>query len=1293
VSRRKPHHSSPLTLVARRRLGQGGTRQLRIIGWCRLRRWVAASVTLVMIAALLTNGGSSAAAASPSTPSRVSATTANTIETTATKRLLGDDLRCEKPTSSVRATLGSSLLGSAEESTGLALLKLLGEGALSFGLDEGLGWLLKMVGGQEKSVDPAELDRQFDQVNTKLDSLAEQQYNDCNTLLAALEAAKVNGDKNTYTTLAGEMGTQIGYLVTYEQDYDAIINALQRNGGSVDALNSGYKNDMKSMISGGPDGLRNIVNTIDSYEEVRQPGADSMISLFSRIMTEEFGYDPYKSHIFPAEFVDAGAAQQGYYAGLVTQAVYLYTNVAHLDFSIGADYTHKNDPTAIVSLVNVAQKDVQAWSSAFADGPPGAGTPGWVSQNKAQGTGTIPADTVLDYRIQADPMLWTDSPVGLNGQSDAPSPYYCGTTAQYCYADRYDGLSQVGDTRLVLPSPDPLATMVADAEHDDLDGWRVPTAGDWSNLIAGATGGLPAWAQSHQLDQFETEKVTSHYGGKDQVLTTIPPLLENVSSDSTPTYDVLTSADPAANGLTEVRPSASLSTQADMAGRLFLTMNFSPTTPPAPFSATATTAKASATLPAEAAVTSDRARSAHGAPNLTVPGPTTFSTPVVCSAGESTDTYTVPDGVGSVQITATGAAGAAGSVTGAGGGTSPGGVGGSVTETVPVTAGQILYVQVGGAAQGTTGGLGGGGNSGSTHSSTANNTRATSGGGGGASGVGTDRHCSHWLVVAGGGGGGGGGLYSGSAWYLGGRGGDGCAGTTVSCQEATNGAQPSGYSISSGRGGGAQPDNHGGDVGRTPAGNPYGTAGEAGATMTGGSGGDANSSYYGGGGGGGGGGYYGGGGGGGAGWNAAGGGGGSGASFAIAGSTDSSYGLGKAGQSGSVTITPIAKPHVPLSLSVSTNALGWDQPLTLTGHFPTDFTGSVGFYNNINRGCDGAPGGQCEGLGVAAVKNGAAVLTLGSSRLGLGIHPLHVSTGDDAHYNANDSAEVTVTVTKATPTISLSISGTNPPAGQQPTSIVAGVPADATGSIAITACPTTGPCFNIGSAPIVDGYATLSTLSPPLSNGTYRVTATYAGDSHYTANTSNTAAVTVGGSTAAQSNPLKASVGSRIARGDVTLSGTALPGTTIRVMERQYRSTAFAQRATIVIDARGTYRYKTSIQRTARFYVTTIDGRRSSTVTANMGVRVTQTLIPGRRSVGVIVRTNPDVHGVRVIFYRVSPGGELTALRTLTLTSTTGVLAHTIHSTLKQITIKTGVLPGDGTQGGVSQARTVVVRP
>ncbi len=226
--------------------------------------------------------------------------------------------------------------------------------------------------------------------------------------------------------------------------------------------------------------------------------------------------------------------------------------------------------------------------------------------------------------------------------------------------------------------------------------------------------------------------------------------------------------------------------------------------------------------------------------------------------------FTVPAGVAEITVTLDGAAGGPGFG-------SVAGLGGRLTVTVPVTAGEVLAVNVGGvgaaaapAVGPTAGGFNGGGDS-----------TGDGGGGGGASDL---RRGGTLLAVAGGGGGGG--TPTGGSGGAGGGlvGGNGTAGA--------GGAGLGGSQVAGGAGGAA-----------AGGGSSAGTAGGVG---TGGSGGEQGATNQFGAGGGGGG-YFGGGGGGGG--TASGGGGGGGSSYAAPGLTGVTHGQGVRAGSGQVVIT------------------------------------------------------------------------------------------------------------------------------------------------------------------------------------------------------------------------------------------------------------------------------------------------------------------------------------------------------------------------------------------------------
>lgn len=339
----------------------------------------------------------------------------------------------------------------------------------------------------------------------------------------------------------------------------------------------------------------------------------------------------------------------------------------------------------------------------------------------------------------------------------------------------------------------------------------------------------------------------------------------------------------------------------------------------------------------------------------------------------SQQTLTVPAGVASVQIAAVGAPG---------GGT-VGGLGGTASATVPVTSGEILYVEVGGAGTTMAGGFNGGGGLGSGPVSSGE------GGGGGASDVRTVAGSlgSRLVVAAGGGGGGGVGNNVGSFPRGGAADANGDAGRDSSGDANDKGGGPG---IAGTTGG-----THGAG-GAADSGGTQGSDGGDGNPGVGGSGGGGN----GGKGGGGGGGYVGGGGGGGGGESVghqAGGGGGGGGSC---------YALGPvacgADQSGipSVTITYTLPDTTAPSISIAA---------------PTaNAVYSLGAAVSASYSCADEAGGtglaSCQGT----VAPGSPVDTSTA-----GSHSFTVTARDNAGNTASQVVTYTVVGTPEAPSISI----------------------------------------------------------------------------------------------------------------------------------------------------------------------------------------------------------------------------------------------------------------------------------
>ena len=992
------------------------------------------------------------------------------------------------------------------------LLRLLGEGALDWAEEEGLGaaagWILNLLGvDQEKpQVSPEQVEAGFAEVKSQLTDIENQMAADCQLFMNEFKELSNQIDIKTYTVLNGLINGYATKIGTHQNEFDLIREELEANGGQVDQLPPALKSDMTKMLTS----LPGLVDQING-KMVDSGVADGMISSYNEILIAKGNFNPFTTHVFPSDFVNAASAQQSYYASAVVQAVYLYTNVSHLQFTYDGN-TYKSDPAAIRQLVTNAQKYLHNWSVQFADGPGPHGQSGWVSQGKGLGIGNIPAGTVLDYRDQAHPKLWTAGGVGLNGDSVASNPYYCVSTAQFCYANQYDAAGHVVDTAMAVPSPDTLPNVIAGQQSQTADdwasiaGWRIPlVTGDIDVLQNRVTGGLGPYAVTNGLTMLTPNaKLTSHYGGRDTTVQVIPPMLVNTGTAAAPTYGVLSSGDPTKNTLTQQKPFTP-DAQNDVAGRAVLVQDFVPTTPPQEFGPSADPAPSSAPTPP----------ASRPAPRVSAPPaklrdvqPQNFTAAADCTSKQNT--YPVPADVTAVKISAVGGSGGRGTVE-----QSPtdGGAGGTVTQTVAVRPGSVLYVQVGGAGQtgsgtpgpgllnGGRGGLGGGAWGGATAYSTPddshNDTTGYSGGGGGASGVSTTPDCSQWLVVAGGGGGAAAGYINTATpqnddYDRPGGGGSACpyTGSTSFCSSPGNG-EANGWSISAGTRGGTPPSAYAG------VGDEYG---HLSGTMVGGNGGNARQhggNHGGGGGGGGGAGYWGGGSGGGAGDKAAGGGGAGGASFGIPGGmTAPTYGVAAYQTPASVTITPVPHVQANISVNLSADTIGWGQPLTLTFKAPADATGVVEFETLSAK------------LGTARLQNGVAQFT--TTNFALGGQQVSANWNGDARY-APYSAYLRVTVKPADPALTLTVIGTAPAAGQGPTSMNVATPADYTGTITFYGGPanqckpsSTGTgCVPLGTATAstakqaTNGFAVLTKLAKPLGVGANTVFAVVPADTHY----------------------------------------------------------------------------------------------------------------------------------------------------------------------------------------------------
>lgn len=277
----------------------------------------------------------------------------------------------------------------------------------------------------------------------------------------------------------------------------------------------------------------------------------------------------------------------------------------------------------------------------------------------------------------------------------------------------------------------------------------------------------------------------------------------------------------------------------------------------------------------------------------------------------SRDEWTVPNEVYSIDVTCKGASGADGS---GDSGVGSGGLGGiAETMNISVTPGETLYVRVGGAASGQSGGWNGGGDAPDDQGG------GVGGGGGGSSDIRQGGDTTSDRIVIAGGGGGGGGDYS--------DGGDG--------GDAEQGGQDGGDDTATG--GGAGSGGEGGSGGSGEVFGDGGADGDNGGVLSGGTGGADYST-----GGGGGGGYGGGGGGGAYSSNAGGGGGG--------GNLGETTGVRSSEGDGEVVIEWVAQPAAPQNVSPTRDA---DDQITLSWETDTSGGDPDEYHIEIDRDGDG----------------------------------------------------------------------------------------------------------------------------------------------------------------------------------------------------------------------------------------------------------------------------------------------------------------------------------------------------
>jgi PKD repeat protein len=298
-----------------------------------------------------------------------------------------------------------------------------------------------------------------------------------------------------------------------------------------------------------------------------------------------------------------------------------------------------------------------------------------------------------------------------------------------------------------------------------------------------------------------------------------------------------------------------------------------------------------------------------------------------------------------------------------------------------------------------------------------------------------------------------------------------------------------------------------------------------------------------------------------------------------------------------------------ITLSSSTAQVVYGQPATFTATIsPSVATGNVTFKDGTST------------LGTVAATNGVAVFT-STKPFRVGIHSITAVYNGDSNYAKTTSSGVSLTVTQASTTTSVS-SSLNPSAFRKSVILTATVSVNAPGA----GTPRGTVMFYdgmtaIGKAPITKPWIAVSTLS----TRTHTITVVYSGDSNFATSTSAAITQTVtqaptlvtvksspNPSTAIQSVTLVATGMSRYATGTVTFNdGTTALGT--------------------VSVTSGSARY-TSAPMSAGTHIITAVYSGDATYAGNTSTAITQTVNLATTATSLRSSLNPSASGRQVTF-------------------------------------------------------------
>jgi Bacterial Ig-like domain (group 3)/FG-GAP-like repeat len=190
----------------------------------------------------------------------------------------------------------------------------------------------------------------------------------------------------------------------------------------------------------------------------------------------------------------------------------------------------------------------------------------------------------------------------------------------------------------------------------------------------------------------------------------------------------------------------------------------------------------------------------------------------------------------------------------------------------------------------------------------------------------------------------------------------------------------------------------------------------------------------------------------------------------------------------SATTVTVSQTPVLVAPTVTPNNPAPNTPVTITEPIPSGVTGPINFYD----------GGTL--LGTGTISGGVATLTIPS--LPVGTNQITATGINTTNNGTITSPPTTVTVAKATATVTLA-SSVNPSAPGQAVTFSATVQTGATGTITFLDGTTI-----LGTGTINKGVASLTTSA--LTIGTHSITASYSGDTTYSAAVSSVLAQVVG---------------------------------------------------------------------------------------------------------------------------------------------------------------------------------------